>query len=387
MVKRYLQKEVIKRLKHYPATGIIGARQTGKTTLAKQISSTIDKDVIYLDLESVADYQKLENPELYFEQHRDKCIIIDEIQNKPNLFPVLRSIIDKDRKPGRFLILGSASPALLKQSSESLAGRISYVRLDPFNFIEIDGKHNLFSHWFLGGFPPVFLNTDFEMAKQWLNDFINSYTQRDLPALGLPANPVMIKRLWIMLAHLSGQILNYSDVAKSLQVTSPTIKTYIDFFENSFLIRRLQPYFFNIKKRIIKSPKVFLTDTGIMHRLLNLPDVESLYAYPLVGNSWESYVVNQIISLATPDTELFYYRTKEGSEVDIVFVKGLKPVATAEIKFSSSPSLSAGNTRAIKTLETGINFVITPQSEDYLIRENVRACSLSDFLSKYLPDI
>ncbi len=387
MITRDVQPEIIKRLKHYPVVGIIGARQTGKTTLAKQIVPQIDKDVIYLDLESIADYQKLENPELYLEQHKEKCVIIDEVQNKPDLFPVLRSIIDKDRKPGRFIILGSASPGLLKQSSESLAGRISYIQLNPFNYIEIEGEYNLYHHWFIGGFPLAFLNRDIEMGKQWLNDFINSYSQRDLPALGLSANPVLIRRLWMMLAHLNGQILNYSDMGRSLQISSPTVKTYIDFFENSFLINRLQPYYFNIKKRIIKSPKIYLTDTGVLHRLLNISDFESLQAYPLIGNSWESYVVNQISSLVNPNIEIYYYRTKDGSEIDLVFVKSLQPVATAEIKYTSSPSLSAGNTRAINTLEADMNYVITPASDDYLIRENVRVCNIRDFLKNYLNKI
>jgi predicted AAA+ superfamily ATPase len=387
MIIRHIQTEILKRLNHYPVVGIIGERQTGKTTLAKQMIPKIDKDVIYLDLESLADYQKLENPELYLEQHKNKCVIIDEVQIKPDLFPVLRSIIDKDRKPGRFIILGSASPKLLRQSSESLAGRISYMQLYPFNYLEINGKRNLFHHWFIGGFPLAFLNPDIEMAKQWLNDFINSYSQRDLPALGLSANSILIRRLWTMLAHLNGQILNYSDIGRSLQISSPTIKTYIDFFESSFLIKRLQPYYFNIKKRLIKSPKIYLTDTGILHRLLNISDFESLQAYPLIGNSWESYVINQILSLLNADVELSYYRTQDGSEIDLVFIKSLKPVATAEIKYSSSPSFSAGNTRAINQLKTNVNFIITPGSEDYLMKEDVRVCSLQDFLTKYLPEI
>ena len=387
LVKRYLQSEILQRIHHYPVVGIIGSRQIGKTTLAKQIIPHINKETIYLDLESIADYQKLENPELYLEQHKEKCVIIDEVQNKPDLFPILRSIIDKDRKPGRFIILGSASPEMLRQSSESLAGRISYIQLHPFNLYEIFGKRNLYDHWFIGGFPLALLNSNTETAKQWIDDFIKSYSQRDLPALGLSANPIVIQRLWMMLAHLNSQVLNYSEIGRSMQISSPTIKTYIDFFESSFLIKRLQPFYFNIKKRIIKSPKIYISDTGVLHRLLNIFDFESLQAFPIIGNSWESYVVNQVIPLLNTNIELYYYRTKDGSELDLVFVKSLKPIATAEIKYTSSPSLSTGNTRAINTLATDINFIITPASEDYFMRGNVRVCCLFDFLKKHLPEI
>jgi len=387
ILERSLQPEIIKRLAHFPVVGIIGSRQTGKTTLVKHIIPLIQRHVIYLDLESIGDYQKLENPELYFRQHVDKCVIIDEIQSKPELFPILRSIIDQDRKPGRFIILGSASPDLLRQSSESLAGRISYLNLPPLNLLEVIRTKNMFDHWFKGGFPLALLNVEKEMAALWLDDFIQSYTQRDLPALGLSANPVIIRRLWIMLAHLNGQVLNYSDIGRSLQVSSPTIKSYIDFFESSFLVRRIEPYFFNIKKRIVKSPRIYLTDTGILHRLLNISDFESLQAYPLIGNSWEAYVANQIASLLDSNIDLHFYRTKEGSELDLLFVKTLKPVATAEIKYTSSPSLSGGNTRAINTIGADKNYIITPAADDYPIKENVTVCNLEDFLNKYLPGI
>jgi len=387
LLERTLQPEVLKRLRYFPVIGIIGSRQTGKTTLVKQLIPFIEKEVIYLDLESAGDYKKLEHPELYFAQHTDKCIIIDEVQHRSELFPVLRSVIDRNRQPGRFIILGSASPGMLRQSSESLAGRISYLQLQPFNFLEVRDYIKIYDHWFIGGFPLASLNKNKSMANLWIDDFINSYIHRDLPSLGLTSNPVLIRRLWTMLAHLNGQILNYSDIGRSLQLSSPTIKTYIDFFENSFLVRRLEPYFINIKKRIVKSPRIYLTDTGILHHLLNISDFENLQANPIIGKSWESYVINQISSLLPRNIELNYYRTKDGSELDLVFVKGITPVAGAEIKYTAAPSLSAGNTHAISTLGTESNYLITPDSEDYLVRENVRACKINDFLVKYLPEI
>lgn len=387
LFKRYLRTAIIKRLKHFPVVGIVGSRQTGKTTLAKQIIPELEKEAIYLDLESAGDLSKLENPEFYFSQHTDKCVIIDEIQNRPDLFPLLRSVIDKDRITGRFMILGSASPVLLRQSSESLAGRISYVQLHPLNFLELEGKIKMTDHWFRGGYPLSLLNPEVEMSGIWLDDFITGYILRDLPALGLPANPVLTRRLWIMLCHLNGQVLNHTEIAKSLQISSPTVKTYLDFFENSFLIRRIPPFFINIKKRLIKSPRVYLTDTGILHRLLNVLSFEDLQAHPVIGASWENYVINQIITLADPKVELNFYRTRDGNEIDLVFVKSLIPVATAEIRFTSALSLTAGNTIAINTIGAKMNFIITPSSDDYLIRETVRVCSLDDFLVKYLPNI
>ncbi|NOX85858.1 MAG: ATP-binding protein [Chlorobi bacterium] len=385
-IKRFVQDQILTRLKHFPAVGIVGPRQVGKTTLAKQLIPEIHRSAVYLDLESLSDYNKLENPEFYLRQHEDKCVIIDEVQVKPDLFPVLRGLIDQNRRPGRFIILGSASPALLRQSSESLAGRISFVQLFPFSLPEIQQKVSMTDHWFYGGFPPALLSPR-EVSIQWLDDFIKSYTERDFPVLGFPANPIQTRRFWIMLAHLNSQILNYSNLSSSLQLSSPTVKSYIDFFENSFVIKRLYPFYFNIKKRIVKSPKIYLSDTGILHRLLNINDFEALQSHPEIGNSWESYVINQITSRLTGNTELFFYRTKNGSELDLVFVKGMRIHATAEIKYSSSPKLTTGNTYAINTIGTKNNFIITPYSEDYLLRENVRTCSLFDFLEKYLPGL
>ena len=383
---RSIYPDVKKRLENFPVVGIIGPRQVGKTTLVRHLIPETERDTVYLDLESISDMQKLDHPELYLKQHENKCVIIDEIQNKPDLFPLLRSLVDKNRTTGRFIILGSASPQLLRQSSESLAGRISYVQLSPFNYNEISDTINIPDHWLKGGYPPALLAEDIEISWIWLNDFINSYAERDLPALGFPGNPVQAKRIWTMLAHLNGQVLNYSDLANSLQLSSPTIRSYIDFFENAFLIRKIQPYFFNIKKRIVKSPKLYLQDTGILHQLLNIQDAEALHGYPYIGYSWEAYVINQIAALINPEIELCYYRTKNDTELDLVFVKNFQAIATAEIKYTSAPKVTAGNTVAIKTIGTSENFIITPDSEEYPARENIRVCGIQDFLNKYLPD-
>jgi len=387
MIPRKKKDEILYLLRHFPAIGITGPRQVGKTTLAKQIISFIDHSVIYLDLELNSDYQKLQNPEFYLLQHSDKCIIIDEIQNKPELFGLIRSLIDQHRFPGRFIILGSASPNLLRQSSESLAGRISYVQLSPFSLDEIENKIVLEDHWLRGGFPLSLLGHDLKASQIWMDDFIRSYIERDLPNLGFVSTPVQTRRFWTILAYLNGQLLNYSEIARSIEISMPTVKSYIDFFENSYLVKRLNPFSYNIKKRIVKSQKLYLSDTGILHRLLNISDFESLMANPIIGNSWEAYVFNQITSQLDPNIELCFYRTKEGSELDLIFVKSLKPIAGAEIKFSSTPALTAGNTRAIKTLGTNYNYLITPYSDDYLIRNNVRVCNIKDFLHKYLPEI
>ena len=387
MINRSKKNKILDLLQIFPVVGIVGARQVGKTTLAKQLIPEMNYPVIYLDLELISDMQKLENPEFYLKQHSDKCVIIDEIQHKPELFGLLRSLIDQDRRPGRFVILGSASPELLRQSSESLAGRISYVQLFPFIIEEIENNYKLEQIWFKGGFPPALLSSGIKTARQWLADFIKAYVERDLPSFGLGSSPQQTMRFWTMLAHLNGQLLNYSGIGRSLGLSSPTVKSYVDFFENSFLIKRLEPYSFNIKKRIVKSPRIYLSDTGILHRLLNISDFEHLQANPVIGNSWEAFVYNQINAVISPDVETCFYRTKDGSEIDLVFVKSLKAVASAEIKFTSTPSLTAGNTRAINTLGTRLNFIITPHSEDYLLRPDVRICNILDFLSKYLPEI
>ncbi len=387
MISRTIEKRLERLTQHFPAIGIIGPRQVGKTTLIKEFIKRIDKKVLYLDMELSTDADKLRDPEIFLTQNQEACVVIDEIQNKPELFPLLRALIDQNRVPLRFIILGSASPQLLRQSSESLAGRIAYLLLNPFNYTEINRVKSLKDHHFWGGFPNAILADNTVVASNWTDNFIRTYTERDLPLFGLNAEPVTIRRLWEMIAWNNGNLLNLNSLGKSLGINYHTVNRYINYFENAYLIRRLQPFYFNLKKRLVKSPKIYLTDTGILHRLLRISDYNQLMGHTSIGSSWETYVINQIFSLKTDDFDLYFYQTHNGAEVDIVFVKALIPVATVEIKFTSTPHPAKGLINCTEDLKTELNYIVTPFSDDYPAKENIQVCSLPVFLEKYLPEI
>lgn len=381
MVNRFIEKKLLNTVNNFPATGIIGPRQIGKTTLAKQIIKKIEKETVYIDIENPRDRVKLSDPVLFFENNIDKCIIIDEIQLMPELFSVLRPMIDMKRMPGRFILLGSASPLLLRKSSQSLAGRIAYIELSGFNLLELDsGSQN--ELWLKGGFPDAFLSKNPEIWQQWLDNFIKTYINTDLPILGLDINRNTIRNLWTMLAHINAQVINYSNIGRSLAFSSTTLKKYIDFLENAFLIRQLQPFHSNIKKRIVKAPKVFLRDTGILHKLLNINSFDDLEGNPLKGNSWEGFVIEQILQIAGESYQYYFYRTHQGAECDLVLTKSSKPVYALEIKFSASPTLTKGNKIAFEDIGAAENFIIVPESEEFMLSEKVTVCGLNSFLEK-----
>lgn len=383
-IKRRTEQNIYNDLGQFPVVGIIGPRQVGKTTLARSISENMDKPCHYLDLELPSDIAKLENAEFYFSQHDNECIILDEIQVKPELFPVLRGMVDKNRTPGRFIILGSASPTLIRKGSDSLAGRIAYTELAPFNILEIHYEKDIYEHWFLGGFPGALFFENEAEPKRWIHSFVQTYAEKDLQLLGMPASPGNIKKLLTMVANYQGGIWNASNFAKSMGLTYATINRYVDFLEEAFLITRLHAFHFNIKKRLVKSPKIYIRDSGILHYLASIPDFEQLQGNVLIGNSWEGYVIEQIRQILPDETDMYYYRTHNGAEADIVLVRGLKPVSAIEIKFSSSPLVSKGFHIAIDDLGTKENYIITPSSEDYLKTKNIRVCNLTDYLSEYL---
>ena len=384
MINRLKTKNLIEILNYFPVLGIVGPRQVGKTTLAKVISKEIEREVLYLDLENPSDLSKLTDPVLFFSNNEDKCIILDEVQRKPDLFPVLRSMIDQNRVAGRFLILGSASPDLIRDSSESLAGRIAYEELCPMNLMEVSGLKSVEEHWVSGGYPDAMLAPNNKIRKVWLQNFIQTYVERDLPLLGLNIDRAIIKKLWTMVAHINGNVLNMSNLSKSLELTSTTIKKYLSFLEQAFLIRQLQPYSVNIKKRLVKSPKIYVRDSGILHHLIGIEDLNSLSGNPILGNSWESYVVEQIIQITGNDYEPYFYRTHEGAECDLVLTKSGIPVYGIEIKYTSSPKITKGLRNAFEDLKTKKNFIITPKSDDYLIDKEIRVCSLRTFLEEYI---
>ncbi len=381
MIKRIIADKLLKTIQNFPVTGIIGPRQVGKTTIAKELANMINKSSIYLDLENPRDQIKLSDPVLFFESHINDCIILDEIQLMPDLFSIIRSMVDLKRTPARFIILGSASPVLIQQSSQSLAGRIAYIELSGFNLLEIDNQTKL---WLNGGFPDAFLSKDKEIWFQWVYNYIKTYTERDLPALGLQVSSKIMYNLWNMLAHSQGQTINYSNFSRSLDISSSTVKKYIDFLENAFLIRQLPPYFSNVKKRIIKAPKVFIRDSGVLHYFMNITTENDMQGHPIKGSSFEGFVIEQIVQMLPDNYNIFFYRTQHGAECDLVITQSIKPIMAIEIKYSSTPRLTKGNMISFEDIAAVNNYVITPNSDDFLIDKNIRVCSLNDFLKKYL---
>ena len=385
MITRLITTGLIETLDYFPVAGIIGPRQVGKTTLGKHIIKQLEKDSIYIDIENPEDQAKLSDPVLFFERNQDKCIVLDEIQRMPDLFPILRSMIDKNRVNARFIVLGSASPALIRDSSESLAGRIAYEELSPFNITEIAHRKDINFHWFTGGFPNALLAPSDSIRKKWISNFILTYIERDLPMLGLNIPRDIIRKLWTMIAHIHGNVLNMNSLGRSLEMTSTTIKKYLTFLEEAFLIRQLYPYTANVKKRLVKSPKVYIRDTGILHQLLNIPSFDSLESYPILGHSWEGYVIEQITQKLDLDTQYYFYRTHEGAECDLVLVKGGRPVTAIEIKYTSSPKSTRGLNQALNDIGAEQNYIVTPGTDDYLLNEKIRVCNLMTFIENYLP--
>ncbi len=379
--KRKYQDEILRLVTYFPVIAIIGARQVGKTTLATLVSNHIEKGIIHLDLELESDISKLENAELYFNRNSNKCIIIDEIQLRADLFSLIRAIVDKTGDNCQFIITGSASPRLLKQSTESLAGRIAYVEVQPFSIDELPDDIEIEKHWFRGGFPKSLFAPDDYFALKWVDNFVRTYVERDIRMLGLSVEPLFIRRLWTMLAYLHGSLLNYSTIANSLGVTVNTIKRYIDFFEQAFLVKRIYPYKKNIRKRLVKSPKVFLNDNGILHYLLGINSVDVLFGNPALGSSWEGYCINQILSVARADYISSFFRSGDGAECDLVLTKGEVAEFAIEIKYSSSPKLTKGNTEAFKAISAKNNYVVIPEGDAYPLRDNVDAIGIREFIA------
>jgi len=372
MISRTLHNAIVTSLKKYPVVGLLGSRQVGKTTLAKSVREAVARDAIYLDLELPSDWNKLHDSELYLRQFSETLVIIDEIQRMPSLFPVIRALVDQNRVGGRFLILGSASPDLLRRSSESLAGRIIYHELTPFNLYETDSDQ-IERLWLRGGYPESYLADNDEESFVWRESYIKTYLEMDIPQLGIRIPSVQLRRFWTMLAHSHGQLWNGNKIAGSIGVSAPTVRHYLDILENTFVVRQLLPYHANVKKRLIKSPKVYIRDSGLLHALLRIGNFDDLQGHPVLGSSWESFVIEQIIGLLPNHREVYFYRTNAGAEIDLVFFdKKNKPVAI-EIKYSLSPAVSRGYWNACEDLSCKKGFIIYPGNERYPVGRNVFA--------------
>jgi len=380
-IHRQLEPIVLQHLRVFPAVAILGSRQSGKSTLVKMLTEKI-KPFVYIDLQNYEDLNKLSDPNLFFETNRDAVICLDEIQLVPHLFSVLRSAIDKHRNNGRFILLGSASQALIQQSSETLAGRIGLIELSPFLVIELnkEPEYSLNRYWFRGGYPESYLSQTDGDSMLWLENFIRTYIERDIPQLGFQIPALQLRRLLMMSAHNQGQLFNASKLGEALGLTHPTIRRYIDLLEQTYILRTLQPFEANVKKRLVKSPKVYVRDSGILHRLLMISDFNSLMGNPVFGASWEGLVIENVI-VNMPDWTPFFYRTANGNEMDLVLIRGEKKIAI-ECKASSSPQLTKGWWDALNDINPDKTFVIAPISGSaYQINKQVTVASLMDSLN------
>lgn len=375
--ERNVLSDIVKRLHANPAVVLLGARQVGKSTLAEMIIGQFP-DAMYLDLERLSDLNKLADAEAFFQQFQNRMICLDEIQRAPELFAVLRSVIDHNKRNGQFLLLGSASRELIKQSSESLAGRISYLEITPFSRAETKDM-DMNQLWLRGGYPRSLLNND-EASFQWREDYIRTFLERDIPQLGfhIPANT--LGRFWRMLAHSHGQVLNATKLAGSMGVSAHTIRKYIDLLEQTFVVRTLQPWSGNTKKRLIKSPKVYIRDSGLLHALLDIESMEQLFAHPVYGTSFEGFIIENLLT-QLPRWQASFYRTSSGAEVDLVLKKAERTVAI-EIKASTSPKLGKDNWSALDTLQADQCYVVAPVNSAYPLNEKVMVMPLDSMLER-----
>jgi len=382
MIPRQKSQLVRARLDEFPAVALIGPRQAGKTTLAEVVAE--ERASVYLDLEDPADREKLTDAALYLSGHEDKLVVLDEVQRVPELFQTLRGLIDRGRRrdirAGRFLLLGSASIELLRQSGESLAGRIALVELGPFNVLEVDGDAHE-KLWIRGGFPDSFLAGSAEASVAWRESFVRTYLERDIPQLGPRVPAETLRRFWTMLAHVQGGTLNVAQIARGLAVDGKTVARYLDLLVDLLLVRRLPPLHANVGKRLVKSPKVYIRDSGIVHTLLGLDDREAVLGHPVAGGSWEGFVLENLLAAASERVKALFYRTAAGAEIDLVLeMPGGKRWAV-EIKRGLAPRLDKGFHHARQDLEPERSFVVYSGDDRYPRGERVEAIGLTEMVS------
>ncbi len=377
MIPRHLLPSVLKRLEQFPAVVLLGPRQVGKTALAAKIAAT--RPSVRLDLERPAERAQLADPELFLRDHEDKLLILDEIQRMPRLFPTLRGVMDEGRsrglRAGRFFLIGSASLDRFRQSGESLAGRVANVELGPLRDFEVaSGARRML--WIRGGFPDSLLADGDGASVQWRENFIRTYLERDVPQFGprLPAET--LRRFWTMLAHSQGAPLNAARLAHSLGVNVRTVSRYVDLLVDLLLVRRLPPWRANVGKRLVKAPKVFVRDSGLVHSLLRLDDRKAVLGHPVAGPSWEGFVVENLLAAAPDRTQGWFYRTAAGAEIDLVLEMGGGELWAVEVKRSLAPALDRGFHHAREDLRPARSFVVYPGDDRYRVAEGVEVISL-----------
>jgi len=381
LIERYLADTIKRRLQNNPAVAILGPRQCGKTTLAGQIVKSF-KQSVYLDLENPGDLAKLDDPLAFFSLHNNDLVCLDEIQRAPELFTALRSIIDTRGRNGQFLILGSAGRDLIRQSSESLAGRIAYLDLNPFLLFEVEAAHkgDIRELWLRGGFPRSYLATNADISFEWRQDFIRTFLERDIGMLGFRMSPARLGRFWKMCAHIHGSLLNASKLADSLGVSSHTIRSYVDLLEHTFMVRLLLPDATNLKKRLVKSPKLYIRDSGILHALLDIRTHDDLLSHPVLGVSFEGFAMENILAFAK-NYEPSFYRTSAGAEIDLILRRGGRTLAF-ELKSSTVPRVSKGFWNALEDISPDEAYVVAPVKESYPMKGEVMVSPLQEITAK-----
>ena len=380
---RALSKSLHAALSQSPAVALLGPRQVGKTTLA--LSLAREQSTLYLDLQAPSDVAKLREPELYLADHQDKLVILDEIHRLPNLFPVLRGMIDRARRSGRragmYLILGSASLDLLQQSGETLAGRVRYLELTPFSLAEL-APSDADTLWVRGGFPESYLASSDSGSMAWRMDFIQSYLERDIPQFGARIAATTLRRFWTMLAHTQGSLLNTASLARSMGADQKTVANYLDLLIDLFLLRRLMPWHSNVGKRLVKSPKIYVRDSGILHALLAIANKESLLGHAVVGASYEGFVIETLLSQAPAHCTPYFYRTSAGAEIDLLLSWGTAELWVIEIKRSLDPRPRRGFHHARQDLQPTRSFVAYPGTERYRISVDVEAIPIAELAAE-----
>jgi len=384
MIHRRLEAQLAADLAAFPVVGLLGPRQVGKTTLALELAKEVGKPWLYLDLERDSDRAKLSEAEAYLERHRGSLVILDEVQRRAELFPLLRSLVDEriraGERHGHFLVLGSASPELLRQSSESLAGRIAYRSLAPLTLDEV-GDDALDTLWLRGGFPASFLARDDEASARWRGEFLSTYLERDLPQLGPSIPAEQMRRFWTMLAHGQGNVLNSARLAAGLGLSANTVRRYLDLLTGLYLVRQLPAWAGNSKKRLVKAPKVYVRDAGLAHRLAGVPDLETLLGHPLCGHSWEGFVLEQLLAQLSDDWSASYYRTSAQAEIDLVLEGPRRRVLALEIKRSSPGRPSKGFLLGCEEVGATERFVVIPAGERHPLGGETEAISVAEALS------
>jgi len=380
MFDRLALSKIVGQLAWSPAVGILGPRQVGKTTLAQRLARDAEKSV-YLDLESSQALAQLANPSAFFAANRDRLVVLDEIQNLPELLSELRGEIDADRRPGRFLLLGSASFKLLKQS-QSLAGRLSLVDMSPLVLSEVFQTFtDTQTLWLRGGYPNSYLAATNHESWEWREALIRHFLNADLPALGIFVDPQLMRRFWRMVAHLHAQVFNASGVAASLGISASSSGRYLDHLCDTLMVRRLEPYFVNIGKRLVKAPKVYIRDSGLLHNLLGVREINDLLGHPSTGASWEGFVVEQIAACLPSGASMFFYRTAAGAELDVVVELGLRKIGF-EIKFSSAPKVTKGFWLACEDVGVEVAYIVAPVEAGWRVEDRVEVIGVLDIAQR-----